>query len=38
MLGFPGEEALDLPIVLIGTEEEICERLLERRVPRVTAL
>lgn len=31
MFGFPGEEALDLPIVLIGTEDEICERLLERR-------
>ena len=31
MLGFPGEEALDLPVLLIGTEEEICERLLERR-------
>jgi probable F420-dependent oxidoreductase len=31
MLGFPGEEALDLPIVLIGTEDELCERLVERR-------
>ena len=31
MLGFPGEEALDLPILLIGTEDEICERLFERR-------
>ena len=31
MLGFPGEEALDLPVVLIGTEDELCERLLERR-------
>ena len=31
MLGFPGEEALDLPILLIGTEDELCERLLERR-------
>jgi len=31
MLGFPGEEALDLPILLIGTEDEICERLIERR-------
>jgi probable F420-dependent oxidoreductase len=31
MFGFPGEEALDLPIVLIGTVEEICERLFERR-------
>jgi probable F420-dependent oxidoreductase len=32
LLGFPGEEALDLPIVLIGTEDELCERLLERRL------
>jgi probable F420-dependent oxidoreductase len=31
MLGFPGEEALDLPIVLLGTEDELCERLVERR-------
>jgi alkanesulfonate monooxygenase SsuD/methylene tetrahydromethanopterin reductase-like flavin-dependent oxidoreductase (luciferase family) len=31
MLGFPGDEALDLPILLIGTADEICERLLERR-------
>jgi probable F420-dependent oxidoreductase len=31
MLGFPGEEALDLPVVLIGTEDELVERLLERR-------
>jgi len=31
MLGFPGEEALDLPVLLIGTEDEICDRLLERR-------
>jgi probable F420-dependent oxidoreductase len=32
MLGFPaGEEALDLPILLIGTVEEICERLVARR-------
>jgi probable F420-dependent oxidoreductase len=31
MLGFPGEAALDLPILLIGTEDEICERLIERR-------
>lgn len=31
MLGLPGEDALELPIVLIGTAEEICERLLERR-------
>jgi len=31
MLGFPGEGALDLPILLIGTEDELCERLFERR-------
>ena len=31
MLGLPGEDALDLPIVLIGSEDELCERLLERR-------
>jgi hypothetical protein len=31
MLGLPGEAALDLPIVLIGTVEELCERLLEYR-------
>jgi hypothetical protein len=31
MLGLPGEDALDLPIVLIGTVDELCERLLERR-------
>ena len=32
MLGFPaGEEALDLPILLLGTEDELCERLIERR-------
>jgi probable F420-dependent oxidoreductase len=31
MMGFPGEEALELPIVLIGTEDELCERLVERR-------
>jgi probable F420-dependent oxidoreductase len=31
MLGLPGEDALGLPIVLIGTTEELCERLLERR-------
>jgi probable F420-dependent oxidoreductase len=31
MLGLPGEAALELPIVLIGTEDELCERLLERR-------
>lgn len=31
MLGLPGEDALDLPIVLIGNEDELCERLLKRR-------
>jgi probable F420-dependent oxidoreductase len=31
MLGLPGEDALELPIVLLGTPDEICERLLERR-------
>jgi probable F420-dependent oxidoreductase len=31
LLGFPGEEALDLPLLLIGTEDELCERLIERR-------
>ncbi|HEY5010393.1 MAG TPA: TIGR03621 family F420-dependent LLM class oxidoreductase [Acidimicrobiales bacterium] len=31
MLGFPGEEALDLPVLLIGTVDELCERLMERR-------
>jgi len=32
MLGFPaGEEALDIPILLIGTVDELCERLVERR-------
>ena len=31
MLGFPGEEALELPVVLLGTEDELCERLVERR-------
>jgi probable F420-dependent oxidoreductase len=31
MFGFPGEEALELPVVLIGTVDEICERLSERR-------
>jgi probable F420-dependent oxidoreductase len=31
MLGLPGEDALELPIALIGTEDELCERLLERR-------
>jgi probable F420-dependent oxidoreductase len=31
MLGFPGEDALDVPILLIGTEDELCERLIQRR-------
>jgi hypothetical protein len=31
MLGLPGEDALELPVVLIGTPDELCERLLERR-------
>ena len=31
MLGFDGEAALDLPIVLIGSVDELCERLIERR-------
>lgn len=31
MLGLPGEDALDLPIVLIGSVDELCDRLLERR-------
>ena len=31
MLGFSGEEALDLPVLLIGTEDELCDRLFERR-------
>jgi probable F420-dependent oxidoreductase len=31
MLGFPGEDALELPIVLIGTPDELCERLVKRR-------
>lgn len=31
LLGFPGEEALGLPVLLIGTVDEMCERLLERR-------
>jgi hypothetical protein len=30
MLGF-SEESLDLPILLFGTEDELCERLVERR-------
>ena len=31
MLGFPGDDALDLPVLLIGTVDELCERLIERR-------
>jgi probable F420-dependent oxidoreductase len=31
MFGFSGEAALDLPVLLLGTVDEICERLLERR-------
>ncbi len=31
MLGLPGEDALELPIVLIGSVDELCERLLKRR-------
>ena len=31
MLGLPGEDALDLPIALLGTPDDLCERLLERR-------
>jgi probable F420-dependent oxidoreductase len=32
MLGFPaGADALDLPILLIGTVDELCERLVQRR-------
>jgi probable F420-dependent oxidoreductase len=31
MLGFPGDEALELPVLLIGTVDELCERLIERR-------
>lgn len=30
MLGY-SEETIDLPLLLIGTEDELCERLLERR-------
>jgi hypothetical protein len=30
-LGLPGEDALELPNVLIGTSDELCERLLESR-------
>ena len=31
LLGFPGAGALELPAVLVGTVDELCERLLERR-------
>lgn len=31
MLGLPGEDALDLPIVLLGTPDELCEQLVKRR-------
>ncbi len=31
MMGFHGEDALTLPLLLIGTQEELCDRLLERR-------
>lgn len=31
MLGSPGDEAIDLPVFPIETEEDNCERLLERR-------
>ena len=31
MLGLPGEDALELPIVLLGTVDELCEQLLKRR-------
>ena len=31
MLGFSGDDALALPLLLIGTEDELCERLIERR-------
>ncbi len=31
MLGFPGDDALNLPLLLIGTEDELCEHLVERR-------
>jgi probable F420-dependent oxidoreductase len=31
MLGLPGEDALELPIVLLGTPDELCEQLLKRR-------
>jgi probable F420-dependent oxidoreductase len=31
ILGLPGEDALELPIVLLGTPDELCEQLLKRR-------
>jgi probable F420-dependent oxidoreductase len=31
MLGLPGEDALELPIVLLGSPDELCEQLLKRR-------
>jgi probable F420-dependent oxidoreductase len=31
LLGLSGEEVLDLPIVLIGSVEDLCERLVQRR-------
>jgi probable F420-dependent oxidoreductase len=31
MLGLPGEDALELPIVLLGTPDELCEQLIKRR-------
>jgi probable F420-dependent oxidoreductase len=31
MLGLPGEDALELPIVLLGTPDELCEQLVKRR-------
>jgi probable F420-dependent oxidoreductase len=31
MLGLPGEDALELPIVLMGSADELCEQLLKRR-------
>lgn len=31
LLGFRGEHALELPAVLVGTVDDCCERLLERR-------
>ena len=31
MLGLPGEDALEFPLVLIGSADELCEQLLKRR-------